>query len=97
MDTAKAGRYLGCYSRELVIMGPCRHFRDWSAASAPQRWGHILKNGLSLGQVPIDVSASEASIARQRSIKHLSEIVFACSSAESDLRKQLVATTIGAE
>ncbi|PYX75531.1 MAG: hypothetical protein DMG72_07120 [Acidobacteria bacterium] len=46
MDIAKAGRYLGCYSRELVIMGPCRHSRDWSAASVPQRCGHILKNGL---------------------------------------------------
>ena len=56
------------------------------------------KNELAyVGHVPIYVGASEASVAGQRSIEHLSEIVFACSSAESDLRKQLVATTIGAE
>lgn len=50
-----------------------------------------------VGHVPIYVSASEASIAGQRSIEHLSEILFACSSQESDLRKQLIATAIGSE
>jgi amidohydrolase family protein len=56
------------------------------------------KDGLSfVGHVPICISASEASTAGQRSIEHLSEILFACSHNESDLRKQLVATTIGAE
>ncbi len=50
-----------------------------------------------VGHVPIYVSASEASSAGQRSIEHLSEILFACSSKESDLRKQLAATAIGAE
>jgi hypothetical protein len=56
------------------------------------------KDGLSfVGHVPIYVSASEASVAGQRSIEHLSEILFACSQDESDLRKQLVATEIGAE
>jgi hypothetical protein len=56
------------------------------------------KDGLSfVGHVPIYVSASEASVAGQRSIEHLSEILFACSQDESDLRKQLVATAIGAE
>jgi hypothetical protein len=56
------------------------------------------KDGLSfVGHVPIYVSASEASVAGQRSIEHLSEILFACSQHESDLRKQLVATAIGAE
>ena len=44
MDTGKAGRYVGCCSRELVIVGPCRHFGDSSAASVPQRRVHILKN-----------------------------------------------------
>jgi len=56
------------------------------------------KDGLSfVGHVPIYVSASEASVAGQQSIEHLSEILFACSHDESDLRKQLVATAIGAE
>jgi hypothetical protein len=56
------------------------------------------KDGLPfVGHVPIYVSASEASVAGQRSIEHLSEILFACSHDESDLRKQLVATAIGAE
>ena len=56
------------------------------------------KDGLSfVGHVPIYVSASEASDAGQRSIEHLSEILFACSRDESDLREQLVATAIGAE
>ena len=56
------------------------------------------KDGLPyVGHVPIYVSASEASTAGQRSIEHLSELLFACSSDESDLRKRLVATAIGAE
>jgi Amidohydrolase family len=56
------------------------------------------KDGLSfVGHVPIYVSASEASMAGQRSIEHLSEMLFACSHDESDLRKQLVASAIGAE
>jgi hypothetical protein len=56
------------------------------------------KDGLSfVGHVPIYVSASEASVAGQRSIEHLSELLFACSFDESDLRKQLVATAIGTE
>jgi hypothetical protein len=56
------------------------------------------KDGLSfVGHVPIYVSASEASAAGQRSIEHLSELLFACSHDEADLRKQLVATAIGAE
>jgi hypothetical protein len=50
-----------------------------------------------VGHVPIYVSAREASMAGQRSIEHLSEILFACSSDESDLRKQLIATAIGAQ
>jgi Amidohydrolase family len=49
------------------------------------------------GHVPIYVSAREASVAGQRSIEHLSEILFACSDKETDLREQLVATTIGGE
>jgi len=56
------------------------------------------KDGLSfVGHVPIYVSASEASEAGQRSIEHLSEILFACSQDESVLPKQLVATAIGSE
>jgi hypothetical protein len=56
------------------------------------------KDGLAyVGHVPIYVSAGEASAAGQRSIEHLSEVLFACSSVEVDLRKQLVATAIGAE
>jgi hypothetical protein len=56
------------------------------------------KDGISfVGHVPIYVSASEAAVAGQRSIEHLSEVLFACSHDESDLRKQLVATAIGAE
>jgi hypothetical protein len=56
------------------------------------------KDGLAyVGHVPIYVSAREASVAGQRSIEHLSELLFACSSDESDLRKQLIATAIGAE
>jgi hypothetical protein len=56
------------------------------------------KNGIPfLGHVPIYVSASEASAAGQRSIEHLSEVLFACSNRESDLRKQLIATAIGNE
>ncbi len=43
-----------------------------------------------VGHVPIYISASEASAAGQRSIEHLSEILFACSSDESDLRQQLI-------
>jgi hypothetical protein len=56
-------------------------------------------NNRLLGEVvvPIYVSASQASAAGQRSIEHLSEVRFACSSDEADLRKQLVATAIGAE
>ena len=55
-------------------------------------------DGLSfVGHVPIYVSASEASEAGQGSIEHLSEILFACSRSESDLRKQLVAAAIGVE
>jgi hypothetical protein len=50
-----------------------------------------------VGHVPIYVSAREASIAGQRSIEHLSEILFACSNKETDLREQLVGTTIGSE
>jgi imidazolonepropionase-like amidohydrolase len=56
------------------------------------------KDGLSfVGHVPIYLSASEAPLAGQRSIEHLSEILFACSHDELDLRKQLIATAIGAE
>jgi hypothetical protein len=56
------------------------------------------KDGLVyVGHVPIYISASEASVAGQRSIEHLSELLFACSSDESDLRKQLIATAIGSE
>ena len=56
------------------------------------------KDGLTyVGHVPIYISASEASVAGQRSIEHLSELLFACSSDEPDLRKQLIATAIGAE
>ena len=56
------------------------------------------RDGLSfVGHVPIYVSASEASVAGQRSIEHLSEILVACSHDESALREQLVATAIGAE
>jgi hypothetical protein len=56
------------------------------------------KHGLTyVGHVPIYVSAREASVAGQRSIEHLSEILFACSRDESGLRKRLVATAIGAE
>ncbi|OLB20623.1 MAG: hypothetical protein AUH15_11030 [Acidobacteriales bacterium 13_2_20CM_55_8] len=56
------------------------------------------KDGIPfVGHVPIYVSASEASAAGQRSIEHLSEVLFACSSRESDLRKQLIATAIGNE
>jgi hypothetical protein len=50
-----------------------------------------------VGHVPIYVSAAEASNAGQRSIEHLSELLFACSSDEATLRRQLVATTIGVE
>jgi cytosine/adenosine deaminase-related metal-dependent hydrolase len=50
-----------------------------------------------VGHVPIYISPKEASVAGQRSIEHLSEILFACSSDESNLRKQLIATAIGAE
>jgi imidazolonepropionase-like amidohydrolase len=54
------------------------------------------KDGIPfVGHVPIYVSASEASAAGQRSIEHLSEVLFACSSRESDLRKQLIAASIG--
>jgi len=35
-------------TRELVIMGPCRRFRDCLAASVRQRWSHIQKNAVSL-------------------------------------------------
>ena len=53
MDTGKTGRYLGCYSHELVIVGPCGHFRDESAASVPQRRVHSLKKAHSeLGEGP---------------------------------------------
>ncbi len=45
MDTGKAGRWVGAYSRELVSVGTCRHFRDSSAASVRQRRGHTLKTG----------------------------------------------------
>src|ERR1700730_151153 len=56
------------------------------------------KEGLAyVGHVPIYVSASEASVVGQRGIEHLSEILFACSSDESDLRKQLITSAIGAE
>lgn len=56
------------------------------------------KDGIPfVGHVPIYVSASEASAAGQRSIEHLSEVLFACSSRESDLREQLIATAIGNE
>jgi Amidohydrolase family len=50
-----------------------------------------------VGHVPIYVSAKEASAAGQRSIEHLSEILFACSRDEADLRKRLIATKIGDE
>lgn len=36
---------MGAYSRELVSVGTCRHFRDSSAASVRQRRVHILKRG----------------------------------------------------
>ena len=47
MDTAKAGRYVDCHSCELVIVGPCRRFRDLSATSVPQPWGYVLKSAVS--------------------------------------------------
>ena len=50
-----------------------------------------------VGHVPMYVSAREASVAGQRSIEHLSEESFACSSKEAELRRQLVATAPGAE
>lgn len=60
--------------------------------------GEAKKDGLTyVGHVPIYVSTREASVAGQRSIEHLSEILFACSSDESDLRKQLIAAASGAE
>ncbi len=43
------------------------------------------------GHVPIMVSAAEASDAGQRSMEHLYEILLACSSAETELRKRLTA------
>jgi hypothetical protein len=56
------------------------------------------KDGIDyVGHVPIYITAKEASEAGQRSIEHLSEILFACSSDEPALRKQLVATSIGAQ
>ena len=36
---------MGAYSRELVSVGTCRHFRDSSTASVRQRRVHILKTG----------------------------------------------------
>jgi hypothetical protein len=47
VDTGKAGRCVDCCFRELVSVGQYHHFRDLSAASAPQRRGPILKNGPS--------------------------------------------------
>jgi len=35
LDTPEAGRYVDCHSSELVIVGPCRRFRELSAASPP--------------------------------------------------------------
>jgi Amidohydrolase family len=55
------------------------------------------KNIPFVGHVPIYVSATEASTAGQRSIEHLSEILFACSRNESQLRHRLVNTAIGSE
>jgi hypothetical protein len=56
------------------------------------------KDGIDyVGHVPIYISAKEASEAGQRSIEHLSEILFACSSNEPALRKQLVEAAIGVE
>jgi hypothetical protein len=56
------------------------------------------RDGLAyVGHVPIYISAREASVAGQRSIEHLSEILFACSRDESHLRKQLIASAIGAD
>jgi imidazolonepropionase-like amidohydrolase len=56
------------------------------------------KDGIDyVGHVPIYISAREASTAGQRSIEHLSEILLACSSDELALRKQLVATAVGAD
>jgi hypothetical protein len=43
MDDAKADWYVGHYSRELVSVGQCRHFRDESATSIPQHWGPTLR------------------------------------------------------
>lgn len=48
-----------------------------------------------VGHTPIFISASEAATAGQRSIEHLSEILFACSSKESELRKELIDSAIG--
>jgi cytosine/adenosine deaminase-related metal-dependent hydrolase len=50
-----------------------------------------------VGHTPIFISAHEAATAGQRSIEHLSELLFACSSHESELRKQLTTSAIGAE
>jgi len=33
VDTTKTGRYVGCHSRELVIVGPCGRSRNSSAAT----------------------------------------------------------------
>jgi hypothetical protein len=44
-----------------------------------------------VGHVPDSVSASEASAAGQRSIEHLTGIMLACSSRESELRQQRLA------
>jgi hypothetical protein len=41
-----------------------------------------------VGHVPYAVSASQASAAGQRSIEHLSGVLFACSSKEAELRQQ---------
>ena len=47
------------------------------------------KQGISfVGHVPDSVTAAEASAAGQRSIEHLSGIIYACSSKADELRKQ---------
>jgi len=48
-----------------------------------------------VGHTPIYISAREAAEAGQRSIEHLSELLFACSSKESELREQLISSPIG--
>lgn len=56
------------------------------------------KQGLPFcGHLPVEVSASEASAAGQRSIEHLSELLYSASAREAELRRELVATRPGPE